>query len=435
MQDSRKINVFWLRRDLRLQDNCGLYHCLKAGLPVLVIFIFDQEILNDLRDSTDPRVSFIHSELEKINDELKTKGSRLKTFYNTPIEAFKSLAKEEDINAVYTNRDYEPYAIKRDQQVKGLLEDQGIDFKDFKDHVIFEKNEVVKDDGQPYLVYTPYSKKWMSSINEDSFYNYTTDEGTYVQRRFESIISLADMGFKKSEIEIPSKSVNTTNVINYEAERNFPAKDSTSRLGVHLRFGTISPRQLAKQAKDLSLTYYKELIWREFFMMILFHFPHVVEHNYKPKYDGINWRNKKEEFELWKAGKTGYPLVDAGMRELNSTGFMHNRVRMVVASFLCKHLLIDWKWGEAYFAEKLLDYELASNNGNWQWCAGTGVDASPYFRVFNPSSQIDKFDKNNLYIRRWVKDFNTASYTKPMVEHKMARERAIDTYKKGLANA
>lgn len=432
MPDKKKFNIFWFRRDLRLQDNCGLYHALKSGLPVLAIFIFDREILDDLNDKRDARVSFIHDELSQINKKLKTKGSCIKSFYSSPIEAFEKLSKTYDINTVFTNRDYEPYAIKRDQSIKDFLSPKNIQFQDFKDQVIFEKSEVVKEDGSPYLVYTPYSKKWMSSLTDSSFFDYSTEEGQFLQLEFEPIISLDKMGFEKSNIKIPSNNLVESDIKNYEDERDFPSKNSTSKLGVHLRFGTKSIRGLAKETQDLSLTYFKELIWREFFMMILFHYPHVVEHNFKSKYDGIQWRNNKEEFELWKKGETGFPLVDAGMRELNQTGFMHNRVRMVVASFLCKHLLIDWKWGEAYFAEKLLDYDLAANNGNWQWCAGTGVDASPYFRVFNPSSQIEKFDKNMKYIQRWVKEINTNHYPKPMVEHKMARKRAIDTYKMGI---
>lgn len=429
-----KINLFWFRRDLRLHDNCGLYHALNSGLPVVAIFIFDKQILKDLEDKQDARLSFIHKKLSEINRTLKSKGSRLISLYDTPENAFKKLIDQFDIQEVFTNKDYEPYAITRDKSVSELLTKHSIKFSSFKDQVIFEEKEICKQDGSPYLVYTPYSKRWLSEVNPNMLKAYPSslEFKNWKPLKFEEIISLEKMGFKNSSILIPTKELKNKTLQIYEEERNFPAKDSTSKLGVHLRFGTVSIRKLCRRTENISLTYYKELIWREFFMMILFHFPHVVEHNYNAKYNGIQWRNNEEEFQKWCKGETGFPLVDAGMRELNETGFMHNRVRMLVASFLTKHLLIDWKWGEAYFAKKLLDYDLASNNGNWQWCAGTGVDASPYFRVFNPSTQIEKFDQKLTYIKRWVKDFGTDSYPKPMVEHKQARERAISTYKEAV---
>lgn len=431
-----KITLFWFRRDLRLQDNCGLYHALNSDNKVLPIFIFDRDILDDLDDQQDPRVGFIHGELEKINHELHEKGTSIQFYYSSVKEAFEKLCNNYEISAVYCNKDYEPYAIKRDSMVKKLLETKGISFHSFKDQVIFEENEVTKDDGEPYLVYTPYSKKWLSQVSSADLESYSSALRFSNWYPIDStpIIPLAKMGFSPSKISIPNKTVTDHTLSIYEEERNIPAKDSTSKLGVHLRFGTISIRQLCQQSSEISLTYYKELIWREFFMVILFHFPHVVDQNYNSKYDGIKWRNNPEEFEKWCQGKTGFPLVDAGMRELNETGFMHNRVRMLVASFLCKHLLIDWKWGEAYFAKKLLDYELASNNGNWQWCAGTGVDASPYFRVFNPSTQLEKFDKNKVYVKRWIPEYGTDKYPSPMVDHKEARERAISTYKESFKN-
>lgn len=430
-----EINVFWFRRDLRLHDNCGLYQALNSGLPLVAVFIFDKNILEDLSNKNDARLSFIHQELRSINIQLKEKGSRLLTFYNSPEKAFKDLTKTYHVNKVYTNKDYEPYAISRDNEIKRLLEKDGIDFEGFKDQVIFEESEIVKADGTPYLVYTPFSKKWLSSVTDKMLQPFKSglEFNNWLPIEPKEIISLAQLGFERSEILIPSTSLSNKTLEMYEDERNFPAKDSTSKLGIHLRFGTVSVRELCKRTENLSHVYYKELIWREFFMMILFHFPHVVENNYNSKFNGINWRNNKEDFETWCKGETGFPLVDAGMRELNETGFMHNRVRMLVASFLTKHLLIDWKWGEAYFAEKLLDYDLSSNNGNWQWAAGTGVDASPYFRVFNPTTQIEKFDKNCVYIRRWVKDFDQITYPKQMIEHKMARERAISTYKEAVS--
>ena len=243
------------------------------------------------------------------------------------------------------------------------------------------------------------------------------------------------MGLKESSIEIPSARFPSEIIKNYHNTRNLPAENGISRLGVHLRFGTISIRRLAEQALALNKTYLNELVWREFFMMILWHFPKVVDYSFKPAYDFIEWRNDEKEFEAWCNGKTGYPMVDAGMRELNQTGYMHNRVRMITASFLTKHLLVDWRWGERYFAEKLLDYELSSNNGGWQWAAGSGCDAAPYFRVFNPELQTKKFDPELKYIRKWVPEFEGFNYPEPIVEHKFARQRALDTYKQGLNKA
>ena len=433
--NKEKISIFWFRRDIRLNDNCGLYHALNGEHAVLPIFIFDKNILNDLEDKQDARVSFIHKELEEINKQLHSKGTTLTTFYTTPKQAFKELISDYDVQAVYTNRDYEPYAKERDEEIKDLLSEK-VSFNTHKDQVIFEKDEVTKDDGKPYLVYTPYSKRWLSKATDKDFESYSSALrfDNWYQKKNENIISLSEMGFEKSKIEIPTKNLTEHTLDIYAEERDYPAKDSTSRLGLHLRFGTVSVREIARQARDhKDNTYLKELIWREFFMCILDHFPEVIENNFNSKYDTLKWRNNKEDFEKWKEGKTGYPLVDAGMRELNETGFMHNRVRMLVASFLTKHLLIDWKWGEAYFAEKLLDYELSSNNGNWQWAAGTGVDAQPYFRIFNPTTHIDKFDKNKNYIKKWIKEYGTSEYPEEMVEHKEARERALEAFKSAVS--
>lgn len=432
-----KITVFWFRRDLRLEDNCALYHALKSGYPVLPIFIFDTNILDDLSDKKDARVTFIHRELTRINEQLKEKNSRLKVFYTTPEQAFNQLLEQFDIQAIFINRDYEPYAKQRDEAIQSLLPGS-IAFNTFKDQVIFEPEEVLKADGTPYLVYTPYSKIWLKQLTQEHFKTYPSglERNNWLLMPFEQVISLNEMGFELSTIAIPSKILADSMVENYATERDYPSKDSTSRLGIHYRFGTISIREKARQAnKSEENTYLKELIWREFFMMILYFFPRVVENNYSKKYDGLKWRNDKTEFERWKKGMTGFPLVDAGMRELSATGHMHNRVRMLVASFLTKHLLIDWKWGEAYFAEKLLDFDLSANNGNWQWAAGTGVDAQPYFRIFNPTTQIDKFDKARLYIKKWVPEYGSADYPTEMVDHKMARERAIATFKEAVVNS
>jgi len=431
------INIFWFRRDLRLHDNAGLYHALKHSKNVVPIFIFDKNILDKLEDKSDKRVNFIHEEIEKLAAKLKQAGTGLKVFYGKPIEVFKKLSKQYNIQKVYTNRDYEPYAKERDGAVETLLKVNNIEFHHFKDHVFFEWNEVLKDDETPYQVFTPYSRKWKAKSNDFYYSSYPTEKyySSFKKEIETKIPSLTSMGFKFLEWDYFKKEVDTTIISNYHKTRDIPAIKGTSRLGIHLRFGTISIRQLADLAKDENEKYLNELIWRDFYQMIMSHYPHVVDGNFRKKYDAIPWRNDMESFELWCVGKTGYPMVDAGMRELNETGYMHNRVRMVVASFLTKHLLLNWQLGEAYFAEKLLDFELASNNGGWQWAAGTGCDAAPYFRVFNPESQMKKFDPKLEYIKKWIPEFEDIfKYPKPIVEHKFARQRAIDTYKKALAN-
>lgn len=429
------VNIFWFRRDLRLDDNKGFYEALKGEHPVLPIFIFDSEILNKLPES-DARVSFIHETLQSMRKTLQNDyNSSIAIYHGKPIEIYKQLIKEYQINCVYTNRDYEPYARERDKAINALLEENGIGFKTFKDQVIFEKSEVVKNDGDPYVVYTPYMRKWkekFKTIDLEIFYTNSYLNNLIEHSRLPNL-SLSDIGFVTSIQKITPYTVTPTLIQEYEATRNFPSKDATSRLGPHLRFGTVSVRKMMKKAiAEKNEIFWQELIWREFFMQILWHYPHTKDKAFKSKYDRIEWRNNEEEFKLWCEGKTGYPLVDAGMRELNETGFMHNRVRMLVGSFLCKHLLIDWRWGEAYFAEKLHDYEMASNVGNWQWVAGSGVDAAPYFRIFNPTSQIQKFDKDHKYIKKWVPDFQELTYPQPMVDHKSARERCLETYKSAL---
>lgn len=426
-----ELAVFWFRRDLRLEDNAGLCGALKSGLPVLPIFIFDTDILDQL-PKDDARVTFIHENLQKIHELLGKRDSGLVIKYGKPVKVWQELLQEYNIKKVFFNKDYEPYAIKRDQEIIGSIVAKGISVFSSKDQVIFEKSEVTKDDGKPYTVYSPYKRKWLSYFNSPNFLvpKYDCSVSNFYKHSID-ILSLEKTGFKESTIKV--KPYTFKGVDNYEEHRDYPAKDDTSYLSPHLRFGTVSIRELVKMAALRNETFLSELIWREFFMQILYHFPHVVTENFRSKYNGIQWRNNEEEFQHWRDGTTGYPIVDAAMRQLNETGYMHNRVRMVTASFLCKHLLIDWRWGEAYFAEKLLDFELASNNGNWQWCAGTGCDASPYFRVFNPTSQQQKFDKDLKYVRTWVKDFDELSYPKPLVDHKMARERAIETYKAGIA--
>ena len=431
-----EVNIFWFRRDLRIDDNVGFYKALHGKHPVLPIFIFDSEILDELPED-DARVTFIFETLQKMRDELQKHDSSLAMFYGKPEKVFEEICSKYNIQNVITNHDYEPYARDRDQKVKELLSKKDIGFYTYKDQVIFEKDEVVKDDGDPYIVYTPYMKTWKSTFNEDEHLKiYYTNEflKNLVSNTRLPNLTLGDIGFKKSSIEVPDYDVTPTTIKEYEKKRNFPAQDATSHLGPHLRFGTVSVRKMIKKAiAEKNETFWQELIWREFFMQILWHYPKTVDTAFRKKYDRVKWRNNKEEFKLWKEGKTGYPMVDAGMRQLNKTGYMHNRVRMVVASFLCKHLLIDWRWGEAYFAEKLLDYELSSNVGNWQWAAGSGVDAAPYFRIFNPTTQIEKFDKNHTYLKKWIDEYDTDNYPEKMVDHKEARERALSTYKKAVS--
>ena len=431
-----EIAVFWFRRDLRLEDNTGLFKALSSGFPVLPVFIFDTEILKELPPD-DSRVSFIHRQLRQINSLLQDRyGSSLAFYCGKPVEVFHDLLRQWTIKAVFTNRDYEPYGVKRDQEIKTLLETNGISLHTFKDQVVFEKSEVVKGDGEPYVVYTPYMKKWKEMLGEVGRPETAASESLLehiVSEKDLPYLSLEDIGFEESTISVPEYNLGKSLIRNYEKTRNLPARDGTSHLGPHLRFGTVSIRKVLEQARTSeNETFWNELIWREFFMQILWHFPHTVEQAFKKKYDRIHWRNREEEFERWKEGRTGYALVDAGMRQLNQTGYMHNRVRMLVASFLCKHLLIDWRWGEAYFAEKLLDYELSSNVGNWQWAAGSGVDAAPYFRIFNPMTQVDKFDRDREYIRKWVPEFGTQDYPEKMVDHKKARERCLRVYKEAL---
>lgn len=429
-----KIAIFWFRRDLRLDDNAGLYYALKKGLPVLPIFIFDKTILDKLESKKDRRVEFIHQSILNLSQQLKEFESSIKVFYSTPEKVFENLQKEYDIASVYTNHDYEPYADERDAAVKDFLIKHKIDFKTYKDQCIFEKDEVTKDDGKPYTVFTPYSRKWKLRLTDFHVKAYPNKKyfKHFIQIKTFDIPTLKEMGFEKTDLETPSKNISKSIVANYKEQRDFPAIKGTSKLSVHLRFGTVSIRALAKQALLLNETWLNELIWRDFYMMILYHFPHAAKNSFKSQYDRIEWRNNECEFNAWCEGKTGFPIVDAGMRELNATGFMHNRVRMIVASFLVKNLLIDWRWGEAYFAQKLLDFDLSANNGGWQWAAGSGCDAAPYFRVFNPIEQTKKFDPKYEYIKKWIPEFNTAQYPKPIVDHTSARLRVLAVYKEAL---
>ncbi|GAA0880033.1 deoxyribodipyrimidine photo-lyase [Algoriphagus jejuensis] len=428
-----KITLFWFRRDLRLEDNTGLQRALQEEKNVLPLFIFDRNILERLEEKADARVEFIHAQLTEIKAQLEKKGSSLLVRYGTPEEIFSKLSTEFSISAVYTNRDYEPYAKERDEKIEALLEEKKVRFLSFKDQLIFEPGEILNGSGEFYKVFTPFSKAWLSKFNQTDIQN----PGQPNWKNLKGLtpfpmISLGEMGFEKTSICIPPKITDEDLIRHYDQNRDFPAKNGTSRLGIHLRFGTISIRKLAGIAAKLNDVFLKELIWREFYMMILAFNPQVVDRAFKPEYDRIPWRQDLGDFHAWCAGKTGFPIVDAGMRELNETGYMHNRVRMITASFLTKLLLIDWRWGEAYFAKQLLDFDLSANNGSWQWAAGTGTDSQPYFRIFNPESQTSKFDPDLEYIKHWIPELETKKYPKPIVAYKFARQRALETYKIAL---
>jgi len=422
--------LFWFRRDLRLQDNAGLFHALKENQDVLPIFIFDTVILDKLDDRDDARVAFIYQSLEILKTQLEALGSSLLVLYGDPVKLYATL----NPKSVYANHDYEPYARERDEQISTILQRKRVVFKTFKDQVVFEKSEIVKDDGSPYTVFTPYSRKWRAALTRFYLKSYPTEKyfAHFLKTKPLPFPTLAQLGFIPSAVDFPERVVKRTIIEKYDRQRDFPALKGTTRLSVHLRFGTVSIRKLAQLGAQKNDTWLKELIWRDFYQMILWHFPHVQSESFKPAYDRIDWRNDPQEFDAWCEGKTGYPIVDAGMRELNATGFMHNRVRMITASFLTKHLLIDWRWGEAYFAKKLLDYDLAANNGGWQWAAGSGCDAAPYFRVFNPQLQTEKFDKDMAYIKKWVPEFESEVYPKPIVDHAFARERVLRVFKNAL---
>lgn len=423
------ITVFWFRRDLRLTDNAGLYYALRENKNVQCIFIFDTVILNTLDDKADKRVEFIHQALQNLRDQLGEWGASLHIFHGNPIAVFKNLTPK----AVYANHDYEPYARKRDEKVAALLAKKGSVLISYKDQVIFEKDEVIKDDGKPYTVFTPYSKRWKAKLNAFYQKSYPVEKyyASLAKSKSLAFPSLSDIGFQQTGTEFPARNIKQSIIEHYHAQRDFPAIAGTTRLSVHLRFGTVSIRKLVQIALKKNETWLNELIWREFYHMILWNFPDV-NRAFKPQYDNIVWRNNEQEFKAWREGKTGYPIVDAGMRELNATGFMHNRVRMITASFLVKHLLIDWRWGEAYFAQKLLDFDLAANNGGWQWAASSGCDAAPYFRVFNPALQTERFDPELKYIKKWIPEYGTADYPRPVVNHAFARNRVLNAYKAAL---
>ena len=435
MTNKQSISIFWFRRDLRLHDNKGLYHALKNSENVIPLFIFDTDIIDSLPEN-DARVEFIYNSVKQMQNELRKRHRNMLVIKGKPLDIFKKLTKDYQIKSVYCNKDHEPYGIERDEMVKKFLESKNIDFHSYLDHLLFEKDEVIKNDGSPYHVFSPYGRKCREVLTKEHLKYYPSEDFLTHFHQLDDIQfpELKELGFKSSDIDFPEKDNKGAIINTYDKTRNFPAKKGTTRLGIHLRFGTVSLRQLAQKALKKNDTYFNELLWREFYAMILWHYPHVTDTSFKKQYDNIDWLNDKKQFEAWKEGKTGYPMVDAGMRELAITGYMHNRVRMITASFLTKHLLIDWRWGEAWFAEKLLDYELSSNNGGWQWSAGSGCDAAPYFRIFNPSEQQKKFDPDNEYVKKWLPELNSDKYPQPIVEHKFARERCLNTFKKALNN-
>jgi deoxyribodipyrimidine photo-lyase len=430
-QKEDRISCFWFRRDLRLKDNAGLFFALQSGFPVLPVFIFDINILKELKDKKDRRVEFIYSKLQNLNIKLNKIGSSLLIKHGDPLEVWINLSKTYTIANVFTNDDYEPYAHERDEQINNFLKTSGIEFHTFKDQVIFEKDEILKQDQSPYTVFTPYRKQWQKKLQKKSLMSFPSEKllENFYKYPKQVLPTLQQLGFEPSGSLFPSEKIPDQIIEKYHHQRDYPAIEGTSKLSIHLRFGTISIRGLVLKALELNETWLSELIWREFFMMILFHYPHVVDKPFKKKYESLPWRNDENEFKRWCHGQTGYPLVDAGMRELNNSGFMHNRLRMITASFLTKHLLIDWRWGERYFAQKLADFELSSNNGNWQWAAGCGCDAAPYFRIFNPIIQAKKFDPKSLYIKKWIPEFDTPAYPPPIVDHPFARQRCLDVFR------
>ncbi len=429
------ITFFWFRRDLRIEDNCGLFHALRSGKPVQAVFIFDTDILDKLDDKHDRRLVFIHHQLKELNKLLGEQGAALLVKHGRPLEVWKTLAREYKVDSVYTNHDYEPYALKRDKQIREYLESRNIPFHTFKDQVIFEKDDVVKEVGTPYTVFTPYSKKWKALASDESFKPYSSENfrANFHKCPYIEIPGLKSVGFEEFEMEIPPKIPDRKKISNYASTRDIPSLDGTTHLSVHLRFGTVSIRNIFSIARMLSDKWADELIWREFYMSILWHFPHVTEKSFKPAYDKLVWKADEENFQRWCDGRTGFPIVDAGMRELSSSGFMHNRLRMITSTFLTKYLLIDWRWGEAWFAKKLIDFDLSANNGGWQWSAGTGVDAAPYFRIFSMESQTKRFDPELKYIKKWIPEFGTKQYPEPVVDYEFARKRCLDFYKHGLS--
>lgn len=429
-----KINVFWFRRDLRINDNHALFNALKSGLKVVPIFIFDKDILKEFPNTNDRRLNFIYKELKNINNKLLEFNSSILIFNSTVKSSFENLLQKFNVNAVFYNKDYEPYATKRDSEIELYLKERGIEFKGYKDHVIFETNEIVKPDKTPYTVFTPYSKKWKLLLETEMLKTFESEELIKNFLTFEGRFpTLKELGYNELDYIFPKSNFNKNVIRSYETQRNFPHLDGGSKLGVHLRFGTISIRTAVNNALKFSDCWLNELIWREFFIQLMWHFPKNEHFCFKQKYNYFEWLNDEAKFDKWCKAETGFQIVDAGIRELIQTGYMHNRVRMITANFLTKLLQIDWRWGERFFAEHLLDYELAINNGNWQWAAGTGADAAPYFRIFNPLEQIKKFDSNNIYIDKWLPK-EKYKQIKPIVDYKVARSQYLERFSQFLKN-
>ena len=423
------INIFWFRRDLRVEDNHGLFKALQGGIPVLPLFIFDTAILSTL-DRCDARVSFIYQQLDAIHRELRKSGTSLYVVHGEPEKVFADLVKRYSVEKVFANEDYEPYGRMRDEKIQVLLKSNSVSSEFVTDHLIFRPGMILKDDGKPYTVFTPFMKRWKLNFSKEMIHNHPSEMliGNFYNTDID-FPSLERIGFNSSSIEPPQYDISAGLLGSYAETRNRPDIAGTSNLSTHLRFGTISVRSAVSAALDFSETFLNELIWREFFSHILYHFPEVEEKNFRRGFDLFPWENDPVLTERWMAGTTGFPIVDAGMRQLVSTGLMHNRVRMITASFLVKDLLTDWRIGEAFFARHLLDYELSSNNGNWQWAAGTGCDAAPFFRIFNPYEQQKRFDPDLAYVKRWVSEYGTSAYPDPVVDHALARKGALEVYK------
>jgi deoxyribodipyrimidine photo-lyase len=465
-------SLVWFRRDLRDYDNAALYHALKSSKNVYCAFVFDTAILDKLNDKADRRVEFIWESVRELKASLQEHGSDLIVLHGNAGDEIPKLANTLLVNAVFTNHDYEPSAIARDTNVAEKLNISDIAFHHHKDHVIFEKDEVLNLSGRPYGVFTPYKNMWLKTVNDFFVKAYPVDAylKNLAKLKVSQLISLGEMGFKRtnlSNMRLPTGMQGGLTLFDdfkerlshYKDARDFPAIKGVSYLSVHLRFGTISIRHLAREAMQAAntgaQTWLSELIWRDFYVQILHHNPSVaVGKAYKTEFQALNFPNNPVLFQAWCDGKTGYPLVDAAMQQLNTTGFMHNRLRMVAASFLVKDLLIDWRWGERYFAEKLIDFDLSANNGGWQWAASTGCDAQPWFRIFNPITQSERFDAQGKFIRKYVpvlakcndkeihapwlipplrlQELNISignDYPAPVVDHATQRQKALVLYK------
>ena len=460
-------SLCWFRRDLRIVDHAALYHALKDSGKVYCVFVFDTDILSHLTDKADRRVDFIWQSVRELQQSLEKLGGGLIIRHGSALVEVPALVVELGVDALYVNQDYEPDAMGRDDMVKRMLQQQDVVCHSYKDHVIFEKNEVLTQSGGAYNVFTPYKKAWLKKLETFFVKAYPVEKhAAALAAQSSPLPSLKELGFHRTELKLAAGMSGaqllfesfSQRIVHYHEWRDFPSAQGPSYLSVHLRFGTISIRELVRFALSQpgpgAQTWLSELIWRDFYQMLLYHYPNVVGHAFKEKYDKIKWPGSESHFLAWCSGQTGYPLVDAAMRQLNQTGYMHNRLRMVSASFLVKDLQIDWKKGEEYFAQKLLDYDLAANNGGWQWAASTGCDAQPWFRIFNPVTQSEKFDARGDFIRHYIPELSGCdekvihapwkmsfaqqqasgvvigiSYPAPLVDHAEAREITLALFK------